>query len=87
MEIISIYKYRKNIFAKNVVKVSDHSGYFVKTLKKVENSARYRTGRMEIDLSEFNEKSIMMVGKVFNNVTCNSHLSVLNVLMKEHKSK
>ena len=62
-------------------------GTLYKTLKQVKNSARYRTGRMEIDLSEFNEKSVIMVGKVFNNITCNSHLSVLDVLMKEHKSK
>ena len=29
----------------------------------------------------------MMLGQVFNNITYNRHLSVLNALMKEHKSK
>ena len=61
-----------------------------KIWQKIEDSTQCRTDRVEIDLCEFKElaeQSITMVGKVFNNITYNRRLSVLNALMKGHKSK
>ena len=39
------------------------------------------------EFKDLTDQSIMMLGQVFNNITYNRRLSVLNVLMKEHKSK
>ena len=39
------------------------------------------------EFKELTEQSIMMLGQVFNNITYNRRLSVLNALMNEHKSK
>ena len=53
-------------------------------------NCRLKTDRVEIDLVEFKElteQSIMILGQVLNNITYNRRLSVLNTLMKEHKSK
>ena len=59
--------------------------------QKIEDSTQYKTDRVEIDLGEFKEElteqSIMMLGQVFNNITYNRRLSVLNALMKGYKSK
>ena len=54
-------------------------GTWSKLWTKVENFAKYKTGRIEINLCEFkeiNKKSIIMLEQVF-----------LMLLMKEHKSK
>ena len=61
-----------------------------KIWQKIEDSTQFKTDRVEIDLCEFKElteQSIMMLGQVFNNITYNRRLSVLNALMKENKSK
>ena len=58
--------------------------------QKIEDSTQCRTDRVKIDLCEFKElteQSITMLGQVFNNIKYNRRLSVLNALMKEHKSK
>ena len=58
--------------------------------QKIEDSTPCKTDRIEIDLCEFKElteQSIMMLGQMFNNITYNRRLSVLNTLMEEHKSK
>ena len=39
------------------------------------------------EFKELTEQSIIMLGQVFSNITHNRRLSVLNALMKEHKSK
>ena len=59
-------------------------------MQKIEDSTQCKTDRVEIDLGEFKElteQSIMMLGQVFNNITYNRRLSVLNALMKGYKSK
>ena len=56
--------------------------------QKTEDSIQCKTDRIEIDVCEFKElteQSITMLGQVFNNITYNRLLSVLNALMKEHK--
>ena len=61
-----------------------------KNVQKIEDSTQCRTDRVETDLCEFKdltEQSITMLGQVFNSITYNRRLSVLNALMKEHKSK
>ena len=71
-------------------KVLDVLGPISKIWQKTEDSTHSRTDRVEIDLcefKEFTEQSITMLGQVFNNITYNRRLSVLNALMKEHKSK
>ena len=58
--------------------------------QKIEDSTPCKTDRIEIELCEFKElteQSIIMLGQMFNNTTYNRCLSVLNALMKEHKSK
>ena len=70
-------------------KVLNALGPLSKIWQKIEDSTQCKTDRVEIDLGEFKElteQSIMMLGQVFNNITYNSRLSLLNVLMKEHKS-
>ena len=60
-----------------------------KIWQEIEDSTPCKTDRVEIDLREFKElaeQSIMMFGQLFNNITYNRRLSVLNALMKEHKS-
>ena len=57
-------------------------GHMAKIWQKIEDSA--------LDLCEFKELTkqyITMFRQVFNDITCNGRLSVLNVLMKEHKLK
>ena len=64
-------------------------GPLSKIWQKTEHSTQCKTDRVDTDLGEFKElteQSIMMLGQVFNNITYNSRLSLLNVLMKEHKS-
>ena len=64
-------------------------GPLSKIWQKIEDSTQCKTDRVDTDLGEFEElteQSIMMLGQVFNNITYHSRLSVLNVLMKEHKS-
>ena len=71
-------------------KVLNVLGPLSKIWQKIEGSTQCKTDRIEIDLCEFKElteQSIMMLGQVFNNITYNRRLSVLNALMKEHKSK
>ena len=71
-------------------KVINVLGPLSKIWQKIEDSTQYKTERVEIDLGEFKEltvQSIMMLGQVFNNLTYYRRLSVLNVLMKEHKAK
>ena len=71
-------------------KVLNVLGPLSKIWQKIENSTQCKTDRVEIDLFEFKElteQSIMMLGQVFNNITYNRCLSVLNALMKEHKFK
>ena len=71
-------------------KVLNVLGPLSKIWQKIEDSTQCKTDRVEIDLGEFKElteQSIMMLGQVFNNITYNRCLSVLNALMKEHKSK
>ena len=71
-------------------KVLNVLGPLSKIWQKIEDSTQCKTDRVEIDLGEFKElteQSIMMLGQVFNNITYNRRLSVLNALMKEHKSK
>ena len=71
-------------------KVINVLGPLSKIWQKIEDSTQCKTERVEINLGEFKEltvQSIMMLGRVFNNITYNRRLSVLNVLMKEHKSK
>ena len=61
-----------------------------KSWQKIEDSTQCKTDRVKIDLYEFKELtkwSIMMLGQVFNDITYNRSLSVLNALMKEHKFK
>ena len=61
-----------------------------KIWQEIEDSTPCKTDRVEIDLREFKElaeQSIMMFGQLFNNITYNRRLSVLNALMKAHKSK
>ena len=65
-------------------------GPLSKIWQKIKDSTQCKTDRVEIDLCKFKEltkQSIIMLGQVFNNVTYNRRLSVLNALMKEHKSK
>ena len=64
-------------------------GPLSKIWQKIEDFTQCKTDRVDTDLGEFEkltEQSIMMLGQVFNNITYHSRLSVLNVLMKEHKS-
>ena len=65
-------------------------GPLSKIWQKIKDSTQCKTYKVEIDLCQFKElteQSIIMLGQVFNNVTYNRRLSVLNALMKEHKSK
>ena len=71
-------------------KVLNVLGPISKIWQKIEDSTQCRADRVEIDLCEFKEltkQSITMLGKVFNDITYNRLLSVLNALMKEHKPK
>ena len=71
-------------------KVLNVLGPLSKIWQKIEDSTHCKTDRVEIDLGEFKElteQSVMMLGQVFNNITYNRRLSVLNALIKEHKSK
>ena len=71
-------------------KVLNVLGPLSKIWQKIEDSTQCKTDRVEIDLGEFKElteQSIMMLGQVFNNITYNRRLSVLNALMKGCKSK
>ena len=61
-------------------------GPLSKTWQKIEDSTQRKTVRIGIDLCKFKElteKSITMLGQVFNNITYNRRLFVLNALMKE----
>ena len=61
-----------------------------KIWQEIEDSTPCKTDRVETDLREFKEfaeQSVMMFGQLFNNITYNRRLSVLNALMKAHKSK
>ena len=65
-------------------------GPLSKIWQKIEDSTQCKIDRVEINLCEFKElieQSIMMLGQVFNNIMYNRRLSVLNALMKEHKSE
>ena len=65
-------------------------GPLSKIWQKIKDSTQCKTDTVEIDLCKFKEltkQSIIMLGQVFNNVTYNRRISVLNALMKEHKSK
>ena len=65
-------------------------GPLSKNWQKIEDSTQCKTDRIEIGLCQFKElteQSIIMFGQVFDNVTYNRRLSVLNAFMKEHKSK
>ena len=65
-------------------------GPLSKIWQKIKDSTQCKTDRVEIDLCQFKElteQSIIMLGQVFNNVTYNRRLSVLNALMKEQKPK
>ena len=78
------------ILQKMPQKVLNVLGPLSEIWQKIEDSAHCKTDRFEIDLREFKElteQSIMMLGQVFNNITYNRRLSVLNAMMKEHKSK
>ena len=71
-------------------KVLNVLGPLSKIWQNIEDSTQRKIDRVEIDLGEFKElteQSIMMLGQVFNDITYNTRLSVLNALMKEHKSK
>ena len=64
-------------------------GPLSKIWQKIEDSTQCKTDRVDTDLGEFKElteQSIVMLGQVFNNITYHRRLSLLNVLMKEHKS-
>ena len=65
-------------------------GHMAKIWQKIEDSAQCKTDTVEIDLYEFKELTkqyITMFRQVFNDITCNGRLSVLNEIMKEHKLK
>ena len=71
-------------------KILNALGPISKIWQKIEDSTQFRTDRVEIDLCEFkklSEQSIAMLGQVFNKITYNKRLSVLNALMNQHKSK
>ena len=71
-------------------KILNVLGLLSKIWQKTKYSTQCKTDRVEIDLSEFKEPTeqpITMLWQVFNNMTYNRRLSVLNALMKEHKSK
>ena len=71
-------------------KILNILGSLSKSWRNIENSTQCKTERVEIDLGEFKElteQSIMMLGQVFNDIRYDRRLSVLNALMKEHKSK
>lgn len=56
----------------------------------MEDSTQCQTDWVEIDLcelKELTEQSVILLGKVFNNMPCNRRLSVLKALMNEQKSK
>ena len=77
-------------FYKKFTKILNVLDPLSKIWQKVEDSTQCKTDSVEIDLGEFKElteQSIMILEKVFNNITYNRCLSVLNALMKEHKSK
>ena len=70
-------------------KVLNALGPLSKIWQKIEDSTQCKTDRVDTDLGEFKElteQSIVMLGQVFNNITYHRRLSLLNVLMKEHKS-
>ena len=71
-------------------KILNSLGPMSKVGQKIEDSTQGKTDRVEIDLCEFKElteQPIAMLQQVFNNITYNKRLSVLNASMKEHKSK
>ena len=56
-----------------------------KSWPKIEDFTLCKTNRVEIDLCEFKElpeQSIMMLWQVFNKITYNRDLSLLNASMK-----
>ena len=88
------YKYSQmqedKLLQKMQQKLLNVLGPLSKNWQKIEDSTQCKTDRIEIDLCQFKElteQSIIMFGQVFDNVTYNRHLSVLNAFMKEHKSK
>ena len=79
-----------NFYKRMQQKVLSVLGPMSKIWQKIEDSTQFKTDRVEIDFSEFKklaEQSITMLGQVLNNITYNRRLSVLNALMKEHKSR
>ena len=70
-------------------KVLNVLGPLSKIWQKIDNSIQCKTDRVEKDLREFKEltEQSIRLGQVLNNITYNRCLSILNALMKEHKSK